>query len=488
MTSVRRALVISFLERYALIAISLVSNMLLARLLKPEEIGIYSVSLAVIGIAQVLRDFGIGNFLIQEKNLSEAHIRSAFGISLILGVCLFTAVYFVAPVAAVFYGEEQMLMTMQISSLNFLMLPFCTISLALLRREMAFKKLMIVNLLAAFVGFVVSVGLAYLGYGPNSMAIGTVALNLVTGVVSWVVRNNRRFIMPGLSEWRMLLRFGGRSSLAGIITSISMDTNDLVVGKILGFNSVAIISRAQGVMNLFHRDLMSAVRNVALPAFASEFRSGGKLESNYIKSVAVITVVAWPFYGAMAIYSLEVLRVLFGPQWDSACSLVPIFCLAGAVSSLASLIPIILIAVGRNDLATGADIILQPLRLIIITLTAVVFRTTEACAWAFLASAIFAMPVFYKIKGKAIANDIYNLLKGILSSALVTIMALSLPLLHTVITGIPRKEPIPMVELAATVPLAIIIWIVSVRLFRHPLSEEALFEKYIMSGKGVRKG
>ena len=69
MTSVRRALAISFAERYALIVLALAGNMLVARLLTPEEIGIYSVSLAVIGIAQVLRDFGIGSFLIQEKEI-----------------------------------------------------------------------------------------------------------------------------------------------------------------------------------------------------------------------------------------------------------------------------------------------------------------------------------------------------------------------------------------------------------------------------------
>jgi O-antigen/teichoic acid export membrane protein len=72
MTSVRRALAISFIERYALIAISLASNILIARLLSPEEIGLYSVSLAVIGIAQVLRDFGVGGYLIQEK-ISPKH-------------------------------------------------------------------------------------------------------------------------------------------------------------------------------------------------------------------------------------------------------------------------------------------------------------------------------------------------------------------------------------------------------------------------------
>ncbi len=183
MTSVRRALALSFAERYALLVLSFASNILLARLLTPEQIGIYSVSLAVIGIAQVLRDFGVGNFLIQEKNLADAHIRTAFGISLVIGTVLFLATFLAAPWAGRFYGEAQMIETLRISALNFLVLPFCSISLALLRRSMQFRHLLIVALVSAVAGFAVTIWLAYAGFGPNSMAIGALAGNVVTGAV-----------------------------------------------------------------------------------------------------------------------------------------------------------------------------------------------------------------------------------------------------------------------------------------------------------------
>ncbi len=479
MISVRRALALSFAERYALIAIALCSNILIARLLTPEEIGLYSVSLAVIGIAQVLRDFGIGNFLIQEKNLSEAHIRTAFGISLLIGGGLFAIVYLAAPFVGSFYGDGRMVQTMRISVLNFLVLPFCTISLALLRRNMAFNQLIIVNLVAASIGSLTTIGLAYLGFGPNSMAISAVVGNIATGIGAWIARRDRKLLLPEFSEWRALLSFGGQSSLAGVVTSISMSTNDLVVGKVLGFYPVAILSRAQGLMNLFHQEIMSAVRGVALPAFASAYRTGTELETQHTRSVAMITVVAWPFYGMTAIYSLEALRLLFGPQWDPASPLVPIFCLTGAFATLGSLIPILLIAVGRIDLATGAELLLQPMRLALITAAAVIFRSTEACALAFLVATAIAIPIFYKFKNKAVPNDITALRKNLTSSALVTVTTLALPLLHVAFMGISRNEPIPLLQLAVVVSISALIWIISVQFFRHPISEESWFNRYL---------
>ncbi|MEE4659136.1 MAG: oligosaccharide flippase family protein, partial [Halieaceae bacterium] len=278
-----------------MIAISLAGSMLLARLLTPEEIGIYSVSLAVIGIAQVVRDFGIGSFLIQEKQLTEAHIRTAFGFSLLIGTTLFVIVFFAAPLAGQFYDDQRLVETMRISALNFLVLPFCSISLSLLRRNMLFKRLAAVGVAAALTGFSVGVSLAYAGYGPNSMALGAVASNIVTGTLAWLVRTDRKLLLPSLSEWRVILKFGSQSSAASVVTTISTDINDLALGRILGFAPVAMISRAQGLMNLFHRDIMGAIRGVMFPAFAKAHREGQSVDAQYIRSVTNVTAFAWPF-------------------------------------------------------------------------------------------------------------------------------------------------------------------------------------------------
>ncbi len=479
MTSVRRALAISFIERYALIALGLASNILVARLLSPDQIGLYSVSLAVISVAQVLRDFGIGNFLIQEKNLDDAHIRTAFGISLLMGGVLFIVVFLVSPWAGEFYGHEQIVSTMRISSLNFLVLPFCTISLALLRREMQFDRVAIVTLVASAVGVSVTVALAFLDYGPNSMAIGAVIGNLVTGAGAWIARSGRNVLRPSLSEWRAVVKFGGQSSLTGVITSISMDANDLVVGKVLGFHPVAILSRAQGLMNLFHRDLMAAVRGVALPAFAAAHRRSEDIEAQHARSMAIVTIFAWPFYGLVSLYSIEVLRLLFGPQWDEAAALVPIFCIAGAISSVTALVPTLLLALGRIDLVTRAEMLLQPSRFVLIALAAIVFRSVEACSLAYLVITVATLPVFLHAKKQAISSASRNSYHHLLPSLAVTMIALVPALLHVAFSGFERTEPIALIPVIISCTLAVFGWLTAALWFNHPIAKEPLFLRLI---------
>lgn len=477
MTSVRRALALSFVERYLLIAIALLGNILIARLLTPEEIGLYSVSLAAIGIAQVLRDFGVGTFLIQEKYLTEAHIRTAFGFALLIGVNLFLILYIAAPSIAQFYADKRMVQTMRISALNFLVLPFCTISFSLLRRDMAFRKIVTVTLSAAVVGFCTTISLAYAGVGPNSMAIGAVAANITTGIVAWLARVNRKLLLPGFSEWRALLNYGGQSSLAAVVTTISTDINDLAIGKILGFTSVAMISRAQGLMNLFHRDIMTAIRNVAFPTFAKAHREGCNLESRYLFSVASITVIAWPFYMFTSVFSLELLRLLFGQQWDAVAPLVPWFCFAGAAAATCNLIPPLLIARNRIDLSTKINIVVEPLKAVILVIGVMAFQSIEGFAILFAVLFSLSIPYNYYMKSKCQPTD-FDLFYLYLSKSLaVTIFCSAVPII--VLLAAPRSSgaiKISFVIIAAA--LSGVTWLASLVLLKHPLAADPAFQKF----------
>ena len=477
MTSVRRSLAISFAERYALIALSLAGNILLARLLTPEEIGIYSVAVAVIGIAQILRDFGVGSFLIQERNLTEEHIRTAFGVSLILGGALSVGLFVAAPWVAQFYAEPRLADTMRISALNFVVLPFSSISLSLLRRDMEFGRIMIVTLVAAVVGFLTTIGLALAGFGPNSMAVGAVATNIVTGAGAWLSRRDRKILPPSLSQWRVVLNFGGQVTASGIVTSVSMDINDLALGKILGFAPVAMISRAQGLMNIFHRDVMSAIRGVTYPAFAKAHRDGTNMEESFVAAVTNVTAIAWPFYGFVSLFALEITRIMFGPQWDEVSRLAPLFCLAGAIAATSSLVLSAVMAAGRIELVTFAELIFQPLRAALIVVAAIIFQSLWSCAVAYLLAMALHTPLVYLVKQRSTKTDFAGLIRGLSKSAMVTFGCLAAPAAICIGLGADRATPIGMGPFVAAVGVAIVGWLMSLRLTAHPIADDPLFRR-----------
>jgi len=340
---------------------------------------------------------------------------------------------------------------------------------------MLFNRLVVVTLTAAGIGFATTVSLAFLGFGPNSMAIGAVATNVITGMGAWLARTDRKLLMPGFSEWRALLNWGGQSAAASVVTTISMDINDLVLGKVLGFAPVAMISRAQGLMNLFHRDIMAAIRNVAYPAFSRAHREGVAVEPRYIDSVTNITVIAWPFYGFVGLFSLEILRLMFGPQWDEAAPLVKIFCLAGAISATSSLILSAVLSIGRIDLVTKAELIFQPVRAALIVAAALIFESLLACAIAYLIAFVIHTPFMYFVKGRCLPNDFDALLPKLWLSFKVTVVTLLAPMLFSVQAGLGRQEPTSYWTLMLAVLVAGASWLAALIILKHPVTSDPLF-------------
>ena len=473
MVSIRTSLAFAFLERFLLLGLQIASFALIARLLTPQQVGLYSVALAVIGIAQVVRDFGIANFLVQRKELDATHIGSAFGLTLILGVGLFAIVTFAAPFVGRFYNDDGMSGIVRLIACNFLILAFNSIALALLRREMNFKTLMRLNVCAALIGTSTTLSLAWAGMGAWSLAWGEIASNLSIAIGACVVRRGHVFPRPCLTHWRTILEFGGKLTASNIVTSISMDINDLALGKIMGFAPVAIVSRAQGLMNLFHRDFMGTVRGVAFPAFSKAHRDGDSVEARFVSSLGMVTAIAWPFYGFVAMFPLDILHIVFGPQWDSAAPLVPYFCLTGALVVNASLIPTAMIAVGRPNLAAMADLVVQPIKAIVLILVIYHFRALEPFAIGFLAVSAAAVPFFYAVKQRCLPTDFKEIGRILVSNLWLTLVTL-LPAFVILRAASDSKLQWTYLHFFACVAATGVAWLLALWRLDHALYREGV--------------
>lgn len=473
MTTIRRAIGFSFLESYLGIALNLVSFVVLARLLTPAQVGLYSVALAIISVTQVIRDFGLVSFLIQKKDLTADHISTAWAMALILGGSLFLAVELGAPFIGDFYNDASLTNIARIVAINFMILPLNSVCLALLRREMNFKTVMRLNLSGALLSTLATIAMAWAGMGAYALAIGAVLNNAIIGVGLLLVGAASRLLWPTLRTWREILKFGGPVTFANVITSITMDVNDLVVGKVMGFHAVATVSRAQGLMNLFHRDFMNAVRNVAYPAFSKSHRNQEDVDEKFIASVTNVTAIAWTFYGFAGLFPLEVLRLMFGPQWDMSAPLVPLFCIAGAASAVVSLIPTALLATGNSTQVASGELIIQPIRAA--TLCALVFyyRDLQLFATGYMAVMLFSVPYWFIIKQRCLPTGFRELGRGLGRNLLVAGISLA-PSAAVIVLLRPAGQALPYPLFFGCAFATCIAWGLSLWVLRHPLYLELL--------------
>lgn len=464
--SIGRALSISIAAKYVTVGLKLLSFLVIARLLTPEEIGLYSVAVAVIGIAQLLRDFGIGSYLIQERELSDERIRTAFTITLLVSLMLFLFVIAAARPAAAFYEDDRLSRVLMLLSINFLLVPFNSTTISLLKREMRFGVLAGLNILSSFAGTGSAIGFALAGAGYNALVYSSILGTLVLVTAGAIYRGSEFVLRPTLSEWRRVTGFGSQVAFTNVLGHVAMNMNDLVVGKALDFAAVGVLSRAQGVMSLFHRDFLGAIIGVAYPAFADASRKNADMEAIHTRSITALTAIAWPFYGFFAIYPLESLRFLFGPQWDAAAPLVPVFCAAGAIAVVWSLALKMIMAMGHVKWATLAELIVQPLRIVVYLLVAVAFDELMPFALALFGIYCFHLINVYMIKERICPTRWPQLGSGLLTSAVLTVVSLAPSyLLYKALMALNLDTEILLPSLAACVALS---WLIGLRVLRHP--------------------
>ena len=345
--SIRKSLALSFAGKYSSLAIHTVSVVVLARLLTPEEIGVYSVGAAAVALAHMLREFGVGNYLVQERDLTQDRIRTAFGVALVIAWVMAAVLFALSGPVSDFYDEPGLRQVLRVLSVTFLLIPFGTPTLALLHRDMAFGRIYVVSVATALAHVTTGITLAALGFGFMSLAWAALAGTVMTVLIAAIYRPSVARLLPGFSEWRRVLSFGSYMSASSIVATIGMSAPDLILGRLLGFTAVGLFSRAAGVIQIFNRTVMHAVSPVMTPAFAAKDRRGDDLLGPYLRGTSYVTVLAWPFFIFLGFMAYPIIRILFGDQWDAAVPIIQILCLGMIFRSLYYFDPSVFIGLGQ---------------------------------------------------------------------------------------------------------------------------------------------
>ena len=318
MSSTRTALALSFLDRYSGLVIHTASSIVIARLLTPSEIGIYSVTMVLLGFIATFRDLGAGQYLVQNRSLTEEKMRATWSVQLGLGVFFAVLVLAAAVPVARFYGEPRMVDIMLVLALNFAITPFSSYPYAWLVREMRFGMIAGMRFVSALGHAGTAIGLAWYGFGPVSLAWGN-ALATVAGIaVVWLVARPRlpwRPITRGIGD---VVSFGGKLTAASLMNTLSRGAPELLLGKLQNMVAAGLFSRGQGLVTMFHSLVMDAVNTVSLPYFARQSREGRDLGPSFLVAMELITGLGWAFFSGIALMAYPVIRILYGAQWDAA--------------------------------------------------------------------------------------------------------------------------------------------------------------------------
>ncbi len=334
--TVRRALAFSYAEKYGSFVLSLLSTMVVSRLLGPAEIGVFAIGMAVVGVVAVVRELGVSTYLIQEVELNEPRVRAAFTLAVAMGVGLALVVLLLSVPAGRFYSDSNVTEIIAILALNFALAPLGSVSQSLLMRELRFSTLTGIRLVHPLILGVGSTVLAALGLGPQSLAWAAVLASLGNAAMSLSIRpHSMRLSFVG-TDLRRVFAVGGPATAINIVDEIVTALPELVLGRMQSLTAAGLFSRGRGMSQMAHQLLARAAGPVFLAVFAERQREGLPLAPLYAKATACVVALGWAGLAMLVVLAEPVVHVLFGANWLAVVPLMRWLCISAAVALLTS--------------------------------------------------------------------------------------------------------------------------------------------------------
>lgn len=468
-TSTRRALLLSFTRTGASLVFNVATVVIVSRLLTPAQIGVFSVALALVALVQMLRSFGVGELIIQERNLTPDIVRTAFTVNLAIAGVLASAVFGFSDLIGRFYGDPGVAHVTRVLSFVFLLMPFGVITMARMKREMQFGVVVRIQLVSTAVQSTTTIALAYLGFSYMSMAWAAVASMSASAMGCLVWGGQHRVRGLGLSEWKRVLHFGMNRTVADIVEQFGEQSANIVVGRMLGMADAGFYSRGYGTVNMFRSNVIGAISSVAFPAYARDNREANAAPFLYRKSLAYITGISWPFFAFCIFMAYPLVRIAFGDQWDAAVPLMRWLCGAAMVGTLVYQCNWLLTAIGRYREVTHVEIQYQSLRVVLAVLAA--FYSVEAVAASQVVVYVAAAFLYYRKLARYPDLRLRPVVKALTASATLTVATCMVPAaVFWLWLGASSDHYVSAFLVSAGG--AGIAWMLSIFVFKHPLSFE----------------
>lgn len=368
MSRIRQSLGLAVLDSYAGMALQVLSTVVLARILSPEQTGAFAVAAVFASLASTFRDFGVAEYLIQERNLGEDHIRAALTVNIAASWLMAALLAGSAVWVGNYYGSSVVADVILVQSLNFVLIPFGAVTQAWFRRELQYQPIVVASLSANVVSVSVSISLALAGLGPMALAWGSLAGVAATVAITTLMRPPGFPSWPGYRGLGAVLHFGKFASVVYMVAQVGKGAPELVVGRVAGLADAGMFSRARGLVEMFTRLAVRPTMQVCLPYFAKAERERGSIADAYLRSVSFLTAVGWPALGLMILIAYAAVRLVYGDQWLEAVPAAQVLCLACCVELPFMLSREALLARGEVRRASALQVQLVALQLAGLTL------------------------------------------------------------------------------------------------------------------------
>lgn len=326
---------------------------ILARLLAPADFGLIALVVAIMAFLQIFADAGISNAIIHYQDITQEQLSSLYWLNVSVSAALALTLVATSHWVAVWYQQPPLQYLLMLAAVTLLVGALGQQIRVVAQKNLRFADLAKLELMAALVGFVVAVSLAWMGAGVYSLIAGSLTTAVVGCLLVWVRLSEgwRPQARLRLAEIRQFLKFGAYMIGNNLANTFNSQIDILLGGRLLGVQSIGLYSVPKDLSLRIGNIINPIITQVGLPVMAKAQGDVDLLKRVYLKTMRMTASVNFPIYLALGLFAPEIVNLLLGSQWHDAIPLLQIFAVWALLRSTVNPVGSLLMARGRADLS-----------------------------------------------------------------------------------------------------------------------------------------
>ena len=371
--NLKKPLLIVGSEKILITLIQFFGNVILARLLSPEDYGIVAMVAIFIAISSLFIESGFGGSLIYYKDVGEKDYSTVFWFNFLMGIIIYLLLFSTSGLIANFYNVPRLSIVIKVIGLVLVFNSFGLIQYTILYKQLQFKVLAITSVTSTFLAFLVSICLGLYGLGLWALVANQV-LYSVFQTITLCVRNKfipRSFISITLlkKHWK----YGSGMAFSSLVKTVYENMYLQIIGKFFTIISAGYFNQANKIKEI-PVQLCSRTFDTSLFPIMSKCESKDEITALLIKTSSFFSFSITPLLFLLAITSKLVVAILLGDKWFESCDFLSLLAIGSIFVILESINRSVFKAIGLTKLFFKIELIKRIVNIGIILLFIYLFK------------------------------------------------------------------------------------------------------------------
>lgn len=358
-----------FMERFGSQLVTVVVQIVLARMLDPEVFGTVAKVTIITSILLVFVDSGMANSLIQKKDPDDLDYSSVFYFNIVFCLVLYTCLFFCAPLIARFYDDAQLTAIVRVLGLTVVVAGVKNVQQAYVSKTLQFKRFFFATLGGTLLSAAVGIAMVFMGFGVWSIVAQQLVNVTVNTAILWLTVGWRPKWMFSFARLKGLLNYGWKLLASGLLDTVYNKLREIMIAVFYTDADLAYYNRGSTYPYLIVENINASIDSVLLPVLSAEQDHTEQVRNMTRRAIRISTYVMMPLMMGLAVCAEPLIKLLLTEKWLPCVPYLRIFCFSYAFYPLHTANLNAIKAMGRSDLFLKLEIIKKVFGVIILLIT-----------------------------------------------------------------------------------------------------------------------